>query len=133
MLGASFLPARLRGQPAANGSPSKPGWLNRQITPLLQSLSSRACTHPIHTLVFIALFASTTYIGLLEGSLFESTVDNDHPLGRAEWGSLVEGSKTMRVGQDTNWKWQVQESSDEINAVGVRMTSSDAPVAYILL
>ena len=58
---------------------SEPGWLKRQVTSGLQSISRRACVHPIHTIVVIALLASTTYVGLLEGSFFD-TVRNPRDL-----------------------------------------------------
>jgi hydroxymethylglutaryl-CoA reductase (NADPH) len=86
---------------------STPTWLNRQITPVLQSLSLQACTHPIHTIVFIALLASTTYIGLLEGSLFDRKVGS---LG-TDWSSLVEGSRQLRIGKETGWKWDVVDNT----------------------
>jgi hydroxymethylglutaryl-CoA reductase (NADPH) len=102
MLGSSFLPTRFRGPQPANTA-ANPGWLNRQLTPLLSNLSLRACTHPIHTVVIVALLASTTYIGLLEGSLFEQT---GKATGKADWASLIEGSRQLRVGPETSWKWQ---------------------------
>jgi len=90
MLGASFLPARIRGAESQN-VPTRPSYLNKKLSPLLQSLSRRSCTHPIHTIVFVALLASTSYIGLLEGSLL---------------ASLQDGARHLKVGQETGWKWQ---------------------------
>jgi hydroxymethylglutaryl-CoA reductase (NADPH) len=46
-------------------NPDKPGFYNRQITPYLQTVSHKACTHPVYTLSFFAILASTTYISLL--------------------------------------------------------------------
>ncbi|KAI9877346.1 MAG: 3-hydroxy-3-methylglutaryl-coenzyme A (HMG-CoA) reductase isozyme [Pleopsidium flavum] len=116
MLGASFLPARFRTSETTSTS-SKPNWLNRQITPLLQSISRRACTHPIHTIVFIALLASTTYIGLLEGSLFDRTTSGWNGLRPTDLSSLVEGSRRLRVGEDAAWKWTLDDTGkvDSIN------------------
>ena len=109
MLGASFLPARLRhehDQPA----PSNPGYLNRQITQGLQSVALAAFTHPMYTIFTVAILASTSYHGLLEGSLF----------GRAKLGaditgtdltSLVEGGRRLRLGEETSWKWQSEKGA----------------------
>lgn len=112
MLGASFLPLRFRG--AQNDTVvSKPSWLNRQITPYLEILSRQAYTHPIHTAVLVAILASTTYIGLLQGSLFER---ENGALGRADWASLIEGSRQLRVGEETSWKWQTVDAEAVVDA-----------------
>ncbi|KAM0802033.1 hmg-CoA reductase [Usnea florida] len=104
MLGASFLPARLRhehDQPA----PSNPGYLNRQITQVLQNVARAAFTHPMYTIFTVAILASTSYHGLLEGSLFGNA-----KLGKDVDGtdlmSLVEGGRRLRLGEETSWKWQ---------------------------
>ena len=104
----SLLPSRFRGPQIANPN-AQPGWLNRKITPALQALSRRACIHPIHTVVIVAFLASTTYIGLLEGSLFEG-LQNTNKAGKAEWSSLVEGSRQLYASQDTAWRWQAQDT-----------------------
>ncbi|KAI9835215.1 MAG: 3-hydroxy-3-methylglutaryl-coenzyme A (HMG-CoA) reductase isozyme, partial [Thelocarpon superellum] len=104
---ASFLPMRWAGSRGA-GPASKPGWLNRQVTSILQSLSRRACNHPIHTIVFVALLASTTYMGLLEGRLFDAPSHGGAVHG-TDWGVLTHGSKSLRVGPDTGWKWQMDD------------------------
>lgn len=103
MLGSSFLRSKLPG--ATNESAAGPIWLNKRVTPLLQSLSYRACLHPIHTIVIVAFFASTSYIGLLESSLFDVSELNTFG-GKADWASLQEGSRQLRVGSETGWKWQ---------------------------
>lgn len=102
---ASLLPARFRGAPVANAN-AEPGWLNKQITPLVQSLSRRACLHPIHTVVIVALAASSTYIGLLDGTFFQGGQN----VGKADWPSLIEGSRQLEVGEHTGWKWQPRDS-----------------------
>jgi hydroxymethylglutaryl-CoA reductase (NADPH) len=106
---ASLLPARFRGPQVANPN-AKPGWLNRNITPLLQALSRKACIHPIHTVVIVAFLASTTYMGMLEGSLDRLPAG----AGKADWASLVEGSRQLYVGKDTAWKWQAQDADTPI-------------------
>lgn len=84
----------------------KPGWLNRRISPLLTSFSSRACSHPIHAIVFVALLASTTYIGLLEGSLFGQQDRDSHSSLSTDWDALLNGSRTVCVGEKNDWNWQ---------------------------
>lgn len=113
MLGASFLPSRFRTADSHKPA-SSPGYLNRQITPILQSLSRRACTHPIHTIVFITVLASTTYIGLLEGSLFDNPSTTGSPSSRTDLASLVEGGRRLRVGEETAWKWQVDNGGTTV-------------------
>ena len=104
MLGASFLPARLRHE-HNHAAPSNPGYLNQQITRILQLVSRNAFTHPIHAIVFVALLASTSYVGLLEGSLFDHTsLGND--IGSTDLNSLVEGGRRLQLGEQTSWKWQ---------------------------
>ncbi|KAL7272424.1 3-hydroxy-3-methylglutaryl-coenzyme A (HMG-CoA) reductase isozyme [Rhizina undulata] len=72
------------------------------FTPAFTTLSKSACTHPIHTIVIIALMASTTYMSMLESSLFDR-------VGRywgSSKGSLVDGSVRMAVGEQTQWQWK---------------------------
>ncbi|KAI9828548.1 MAG: hypothetical protein M1819_006605 [Sarea resinae] len=109
MLGSSFLPARLRRGDSSK-TPTKPNWLNRQITPLIQSISRQACTHPIHTLAFVAFLASTTYIGLLEGSLFDRPDALVVP--RTDVESLLDGSRTLKVSEETGWQWEVEADGE---------------------
>lgn len=111
MLGASFLPARLRHE-HNSGAPANPGYINRQITRLLQTVSRSAFTHPIHTIVFVALLASTSYVGLLEGSLFDhASLGSD--LGGTDLNALVEGGRRLRLGEATSWKWQTDNGGAE--------------------
>lgn len=90
-----------------SASSESPSYLKKKLSPVLEALSQRACTHPIHTIVFVALLASTTYIGLLEGSLFESTAASIDASQSIDLNSLVEGGKRLRLGETTGWKWQV--------------------------
>lgn len=100
-IASNFLPSRFRGeQPAAQTA--APSWLNKKVTPFLQLLSKITSSHPIHTIVVVALLASSTYIGLLEESLFDVTLS----VRKAEWSSLVEGSRRLRAAPDTAWNWQ---------------------------
>lgn len=96
---------------AQEDNDSQPGWLKRQVTNGLQAISHRACLHPIHTIVVIALLASTTYVGLLEGSFFD-TVRNPRDLaGQVDVDLLLQGSRNLRLGESTSWKWQVEDTS----------------------
>ena len=98
---SSLLPSRFRGEQAAP-QPAAPSWLSKKITPPLQALARLTVSHPIHTVVIVALLASSTYMGLLEESLFDAT----RSVRKAEWSSLVEGSRGLRAGPETAWKWQ---------------------------
>ena len=86
----------------------EPGWLKRQVTSGLQAISRRACLHPIHTIVVIALLASTTYVGLLEGSLFDTFRSPRDVAGQVDVDTLLLGSRSLRLGENTAWKWQAE-------------------------
>ena len=122
MLGASFLPARFRSDQPHAVAPANPGYINREITTGLQSISRKAFIHPIHTIVFVALLASTSYIGLLEGSLFDRASSVSNAGGDVELSTLVENGKRLRLGGETAWKWQVDYSAthDEIPVCSLR-------------
>jgi len=118
MLGSSSLPSRWRG--GANSQPtSRPRWFDRFLSPVLLSIASRACTHPIQTIVLFAFLASTTYLGLLENSLFAEPASAG-VVGAADFQSLLAGSKRLYLGEDTNWKWTVEDNNVQIktDAVG---------------
>lgn len=116
MLGASFFPARFRSDQPHAVAPANPGYINREITKGLQSISRKAFIHPIHTIVFVALLASTSYLGLLEGSLFDRASSVSNATGRVEISSLVESGRRLILGEETAWKWQVDYSAthDEV-------------------
>ncbi|CAI7597852.1 unnamed protein product [Penicillium discolor] len=100
-MAASLLPSRFRGRESMNQQhPLRSG--NRALTSTLQFLSKTACLHPIHTVCTIAILASTTYVGLLKDSFFHGPANVD----KAEWGSLVEGSRSLITGPQNGWKWQ---------------------------
>lgn len=116
MLGASFLPARFRND-HSHGSTSNPGYINRKITPLLQSVSARAFNHPIRTIVFVALLASTSYVGLLEGSLFDGADLAGDAVGGTDFNTLIESGRRVKLGPETAWKWQMENEKSNITAV----------------
>lgn len=89
-------------------NPDKPGFYNRQITPYLQTVSHKACTHPVYTLSFFAVLASTTYISLLETGFFQPAAANAH--GKVDFSALSAGSRRLQIGEQTAWKWQVEEN-----------------------
>ncbi|KAK1995579.1 hydroxymethylglutaryl-coenzyme A reductase [Colletotrichum falcatum] len=110
MISSTFLPRRFRGeQPTA--LPAAPNWVNKKITPALKFLSKLACSHPIHTVVIVAVLASTSYVGLLQESLFDATIS----VRTADWSSLLEGSRTLHASPETSWKWQNVESDASVS------------------
>ncbi|PYH92464.1 3-hydroxy-3-methylglutaryl-coenzyme A reductase [Aspergillus ellipticus CBS 707.79] len=107
-MAATLIPRKFR--PADADDDAEPGWLKRQVTSGLQFVSRRACLHPIHTIVVFALLASTTYVGLLEGSLFDSVRNPRNVAGQVDVDTLLQGSRNLRLGESTSWKWQVEDS-----------------------
>ncbi|KAF3764275.1 hypothetical protein M406DRAFT_91673 [Cryphonectria parasitica EP155] len=108
MIASSLLPSRFRGeQPASKAEP--PSWLNTKISPFLQVVSKLTASHPIHTVVVVALLASSSYLGLLEERLFDAT----RTVRKADWASLAEGSRSLRAGPDSSWKWQTWDIDSE--------------------
>ena len=118
MLGASLLPARWRmGDSSTPSSP--PSYLSLRISPVLQSLTRRSCTHPINTIIFILLLASTSYVGLLETSLFDVASSNSasRPINLS---TLVDGARQLKLGRETAWKWHADSRGvEEIDSVRV--------------
>lgn len=101
MRGSNLLPRQLR---SLGGSDS---WLSRAVTANLLSTSSLACQHPIHTLVVIALLASTSYVGLLQESLFDTAGQTRN--GKVDVASLLEGGRTLELSSRTSWKWHLED------------------------
>ena len=109
---ASVIARKLR---LSDGDGDKePGWFKRQVTTGLQSVSHRACLHPIYTIVVVALLASTTYVGLLEGSLFDAVRAPRNTTNQVDVDSLFRGSRNLRLGAHTSWKWQVVDDASVI-------------------
>lgn len=108
-----MLPKRLRD--ISSGDSAQAGWLNRHTTSSLQTVSRRACIHPIYTIVVIALLASTTYVGLLDGTLFDSTQkDVDRSPGHLDLDRLLTGGRNLRLGEGTGWRWQIDDTADVV-------------------
>ena len=112
MIASSFLPSRFRGEQPATESGAAPSWINKKVTPVLQALSTVTSTHPIQTIGIVALLASCTYVGLLKESIF----DSGRGVGKAEWSSLLEGSRRLRAAEDTAWKWQALDDDVPVPA-----------------
>lgn len=83
------------------------------FTPGFTRLSKSACTHPIHTIVIIAILASTSYVTMLEHSLF------DQGFGMFNYGSpkradVMAGKVELAVGPETSWKW-AENAADKVS------------------
>jgi hydroxymethylglutaryl-CoA reductase (NADPH) len=117
---SSFLPARFRGSDP-QGTNAPPSYLNRKLSPLLQTLTRPACQHPIRTIVLVLVLASSSYIGLLEGSLFDAANAN-RATGHIDLSALVDGGRQLKLSEDTNWKWQAD----------MRRPEDVGPVGYVL-
>lgn len=96
-----------RWQSAGDPKKTSPGWYDRNISPILLSIAKKACTHPIHTIVTIAFVASYSYLGVLDKGLLERDVAA--VTGRVDFQTLLAGSKTLRVGEETHWQWEAEE------------------------
>ncbi|KAK5210125.1 3-hydroxy-3-methylglutaryl-coenzyme A (HMG-CoA) reductase isozyme [Exophiala xenobiotica] len=105
MRGSHLLPKQLRSLGKSDS------WLNRTITSNLLAVSHVACQHPIHTIVAIAFLASTSYVGLLQESLFDSGIKSLQHNGRVDVEALLTGSRTLELSQNTAWKWQFSDDS----------------------
>ncbi|RMZ87671.1 hypothetical protein DV736_g5096, partial [Chaetothyriales sp. CBS 134916] len=103
MRGSHILPQRFR---SLGNSDS---WLNRTVTSILVTVSHIACQHPIHTIVAIALIASTSYVGLLQQSLFDTGIGSLQENGKIDVDSLLKGSRILELSKGTDWKWQLSD------------------------
>lgn len=116
-----MLPKQLRAL-GATSQDGHPSWLNHKITSNLLSVSHQACMHPIHTVVAIALLASTSYVGLLQQSLFDTAGQSSHLQGHVDVNSLLEGGRTLELSSRTSWRWQyygtfVPQQTDQVSIV----------------
>jgi hydroxymethylglutaryl-CoA reductase (NADPH) len=111
-----FLPTRWQGTGGAEKR--GPSWFDRRVSPILLSIAKKACTHPIHTIVVIAFLASYSYLGALEKGLLDGT---DKALGQVDFETLLAGSKRLRVGQETSWKWEVEDDRISTTTEQVRL------------
>lgn len=114
MLRATVASVSPRASRARDAQPSVPSslmlFVRTRVLPYLQVLSRQACNHPIHTLVLTAILASTTYIALLESSLFDPPPTAVLPPGQLDLGSFLAGSRTLYADKSTEWRWQNGDS-----------------------
>jgi hydroxymethylglutaryl-CoA reductase (NADPH) len=108
MLGASIF--RSNSQPRDAAQHHVPGPVGRHLNPVLLSFSRRACVHPIYTIVSVAILASTTYLGLLESSLFDRRISVNNAVGRVDLNNLLSGSRNLYAGPETSWKWSAEQA-----------------------
>lgn len=54
--------------------------------------------------------ASTSYVGFLQSSLFETMPSVAVTNGQVHMDALLAGSKTLYLGEETGWRWQNGES-----------------------
>ncbi|KAE8360532.1 hydroxymethylglutaryl-coenzyme A reductase-domain-containing protein [Aspergillus caelatus] len=125
-MAATLIPRKWRATDAEGDA--QPSWLKRQVTGGLQSISRRACAHPIHTIVVVALLASTTYVGLIEGSIFDSIRNPKNVAGQVDVDTLLQGGRNLRLGESTSWKWQVE---DALNPVDVEAAQHLALTTFV--
>ncbi|RMZ78388.1 hypothetical protein DV738_g3891, partial [Chaetothyriales sp. CBS 135597] len=110
MRGSHILPQRFR---SLGNSDS---WLNRAVTSVLVTISQIACQHPIHTIVVIALIGSTSYVGLLQQSLFDTGIGSLQENGKIDVDSLLKGSRVLELSGATDWRWQLSDDGPEHRA-----------------
>ncbi|EUC45411.1 hypothetical protein COCMIDRAFT_95702 [Bipolaris oryzae ATCC 44560] len=97
-----------RWQATGDQQKTAPTWFDRHLFPVLLSVAKRACTHPIHTIVTIAVLASYSYLGVLDKGLLESGIEDIS--SNVDFQSLLAGSKTLRVGEETSWQWEASDA-----------------------
>lgn len=124
MLRATF--AARRRSPEGQRTTPVPAWFLNSVTPWLQSVSRWACTHPIYTILFVAIMASTSYIGLLETSLFEPPPTQGTAAGQVDFTGLLSGSKTLHASPENGWKWQNGDFEAQTAVTTVRMSLSSS-------
>ncbi|GAB1725535.1 hypothetical protein NU195Hw_g6412t1 [Hortaea werneckii] len=106
MLG-SLIPTRWRRNYDIT-NPDKPGFYNRQVTPYLQAVTHQACTHPIHTIAFVAILGSAFYVNLIEAGFFRPSPAT--AANKVDFSALSAGSRRLYLGEETAWKWQMHEN-----------------------
>ncbi|KAH7120913.1 3-hydroxy-3-methylglutaryl-coenzyme A reductase [Dendryphion nanum] len=98
-----------RFQAPGGAERTRPSWFDHHVSPLILSVAKKACTHPIHTIVTIAFLASYSYLGVLDKGLLERDVESAP--GKVDFATLLVGSKRLRVGEETAWRWEAEETT----------------------
>ncbi|KAK4542915.1 hypothetical protein LTR36_006104 [Oleoguttula mirabilis] len=125
MLG-SLIPTRWRRNYDIT-DPDKPGFYNRRVTPYLQAVSHKACTHPIHSIAVVAILGSAFYVNLLESGFFQPSPVS--AANKVDFNALSAGSRRLHLGAETGWKWQLQD-----NGTGRKVTEQvDEELAVVTL
>ena len=104
---SNFIPTRWRRNYDII-DPHRPGYYSQRVTPYLQTVSEKACTHPVYTLAFIFIIGSGFYTNLLESGFFQPSPAT--AANKVDFGALSAGSRQLHLGPQTAWKWQVEES-----------------------
>lgn len=91
--------------------PNKLGFYNRRVTPFLQAISERACTHPVYTIAFVFVIGSGFYANLLDTGFFQPSPANT--ADQVDFATLAVGSRHLHLGPGTSWKWQLEENGSE--------------------
>ena len=76
--------------------------------------------HPIYTILFVAIMASTSYIGVLESDLLEPPASTSTTAGQVDLSAVLAGSKTLHASASNGWKWQNGEVDVEATQGAVR-------------
>lgn len=109
MRGSHLLPKQLRDFGRNDG------FLYNFITSNLLTVSRLSLSSPIFTLVIIAVLASTSYVGLLQESLFDTGVQSALDTGKIDTETLLRSSRTLELSKSTSWKWRTIEDSDQLS------------------
>jgi hydroxymethylglutaryl-CoA reductase (NADPH) len=126
----NLIPSRWRRGYGADDS-EKPGVYNSRVTPFLQTVSLKACTHPVRTIAGVAILGSLFYVQLLDTGFFQpKPLDNGN---RIDFATLSSGSRRLNLGPETAWKWQVDDyntktsnGKEDIALVTLEFTDSAA-------
>lgn len=112
MRGSYLLPKQLRDFGRNDGR------LYNIVTSNLLAISRLSLSSPIFTLVVIAVLASTSYVGLLQESLFDTGIQTATEHGKIDVESLLKSSRTLELSKNTGWKWRALEDSDTAGGRG---------------
>lgn len=110
-------------------SDTAPAWAQATFLPSLQSMSHWSCTHPVYTIAFAALMASTSYVGFLQSSMFDAPQAVVVANGQIDMDALLAGSKTLHLGEETGWRWQNGESKLE-KAQSVLLQNGESKIEH---
>ena len=109
MRGSHLLPKQLREFGREDGT------IYNIVTSNLLAISKLSLSSPIATLVVIAVLASTSYVGLLQESLFDTGIQSATDAGKIDIESLLRGSRTLELSKSSGWKWQTVEDATTIS------------------